>query len=470
MVKIVAATLGYYVDGVQVWKPRRQPAEKSGKKIHQIGLPKTPDTSVPYLIDLKNSMKQGKLINVLNAVKDHLTHKYWFSKALSRLRHSRAGISHPFCFPVAVKFLYSRNDELRIPLYFSSLCGQIAQLRFVMAAYIIFAVRTFSNGVNVTLKDRKTFFEWCEYLGYWKGCFSRRDLQVAYLSALNESVRFSLRRKTFTISDAYKIIGLSKNAGEMESGCDEDHNKVSVLFDNFGSETIAWVRANETRVQQSKHVKSKKPALTVDDDRIDYSEQDSSEGGVWWSGEEDEEGEEYREELLRKPDLVRRQSSAELGKMIFKRSISLGEDKDEEQDFEFVENSSEEGNGGIEGWELVEAGAVTETDGNCKASYAQIASRANKTSNVVEDRVRFFKGLHPLVPPQRLKVSKTKCDDEQNEDWCISANDVADGLKGQRGPRKRGGNRHRGRNLLNKVRWKASKKETRRGRQIEQIR
>ncbi|GMH62417.1 hypothetical protein TrRE_jg9610 [Triparma retinervis] len=286
MVKTIGSTLGYYVDGIQVIKPRKLATKPSGirprvnpNKRGDLSIKPPPQEQI-YLIDLKNTVKQGQINNMLTVIGNHLNDKIWHSRRLKKTAGAMmmgswatmmGSYNQHSLFARTVRFLYSRNNELRIPLYFAALCGQ-----------------------------------WCEYFDYWKGVFSRTDIQVSYLSALHDKVRFHLSREMFSVQDAAKILMSYNNVGG-KTGRDAPLNTMSRrivgLFESYGTETMAWIQVNQAKERAKKDIRRrKKPSIVIDDERVDYSE------GSWWVEQEEEEEEDI---MPRKPALLRRNSSAE---------------------------------------------------------------------------------------------------------------------------------------------------------------
>ena len=471
MVKTIGSTLGYYVDGIQVIKPRKLATKPSGirprvnpNKRGDLSIKPPPQEQI-YLIDLKNTVKQGQINNMLTVIGNHLNDKIWHSRRLKKTAGAMMMGSwatmmgsynqHSSLFARTVRFLYSRNNELRIPLYFAALCGQVGPLRFIIAAYIMFAVRNFRKGAEVRLGDRKTFPQWCEYFDYWKGVFSRTDIQVSYLSALHDKVRFHLSREMFSVQDAAKILMSYNNVGG-KTGRDAPLNTMSRrivgLFESYGTETMAWIQVNQAKERAKKDIRRrKKPSIVIDDERVDYSE------GSWWVEQEEEEEEDI---MPRKPALLRRNSSAEVGKMILKRALSRGEGVNEcaeSDDFEIIDNSFEEGSE----WEFVEAEEEEKEEGmgGGKVSYAEIASRGGVASSASP---HIFYGIGRTRVARREKHDD-KHHDEHDDDHGDFVNEVGDGLKGQRGRVKRGGDRHRGKGLHWKNAWNPPKWSERSG-------
>eukprot|EP00520_Triparma_pacifica_P012789 CAMPEP_0118656660 /NCGR_PEP_ID=MMETSP0785-20121206/13602_1 /TAXON_ID=91992 /ORGANISM="Bolidomonas pacifica, Strain CCMP 1866" /LENGTH=405 /DNA_ID=CAMNT_0006549523 /DNA_START=165 /DNA_END=1378 /DNA_ORIENTATION=- len=386
------ASLGYFEDGKIVMGPSKRHSRDEGgedekgmrgkgrrRRKKRLGLDspvkKTIAKYPKHLVNLKNAVKTGDMKNLLYFAGLHLEDTSHilpvFSTSFGPWRLEKFSDR---LFTDFTKFLYCRNEEERLPLYYAAWAGHGKVLKFIMSCFVVYSAkqgigkfgrRLFKGGDRgrMFIYQKRTFKEWCEYIGFWKGKFGRGDFQVTYISALNEKMRDILYRQRFSINDCVQILKADIPMCRADEKISNAHDGWPKLYDSMlGGETICkqsvsvkeFLRVrfvknvclvygdaliqNLVKVEQERRLgmnrKAKKPALVWDDHDYGYYD-DEGEGGE----ENNDFGLEEEMEGL---------SVGSMGKVILKRALSKEPDEEMEE-WEEVDAEEE----GME-WEIVE--------------------------------------------------------------------------------------------------------------------
>ncbi len=412
-----------------------------GKKKHASGAFK----DIPsFLVDLTNSVKQGMVSGMLVAASLHLGISRTSSSPNFYLHRSQM-FSHAAKFRKFVVFSFTRNAEERIPLYYACLTGNADVLRFLMSLYIVHSVSRREalsplERSKISLQHKMTFQSWSKLWGFWPGLYNRTDLEVSYISALNSEIRDLLYRTPISIRMAISTLmqfsnpsyKQRQNRNDKYSNSNLFTNRVmamNLIIDSHCTHVAAELGVEEMKRKSNANVKKSKPKLNLDvaDTFADYTNMEPE-------YEDDDD-------VPSGPAPVARESSAELGKVLFYRAVSDSRsavpqsDGEEEDSFELVSDGDGD-------WEMVE------DESKKPMSYAMALS-SGATRGVEKSRDDpDVRAVVKVVSPSSVSIPFHPPQASLNDDT-YDPNEVRDALKSQRsGKLSRGRNdRHRGKGI-----------------------
>lgn len=295
MVKTPQGTLGYFVNGVLVHRPKHQPSRTAisekvvykhkrlftkqelefREKLVRENNVKARRYAAEIFVILKNHSKSGVLIDVMHTL----------SKEHSK---QRGGPRAYNTFSDLVELLFMPDyEERRSCIYYACLTGRTTLVKIYLSLRVVARLsdtygRFMMSEMNFIArgKQRKnTFRGWLKLMDFSAPgmLFHAKDFDLCVLNSLSDEIREMMTQKKYSIIDVFKMI--SSTPGWTVCGDNDWKNEIRVLEEivrrDLDSERVRIKMKNNGTKKATK-----KPMLNTEDEWYDYdydSDYDESE-------------------------------------------------------------------------------------------------------------------------------------------------------------------------------------------------